>query len=173
MATKSRQRTEQAEALGRWPANVILSEAAASELDRQSGRLTSGMKKAGTLEQHAGLINFSGPTVTAADTYGDTGGASRFFYVAKPSQAERSAGLDDGNPHPTVKPLDLLSYLLRLITPPGGIVLDPFAGSFSTGMAAVNGGYGFIGIEKEADYFAAGQARMKHVKCETGLFAED
>ena len=164
---------QQSHPQGRWPANVIFSPEAAAELDRQSGILTSGMKKAGTLEKHAGQINFSGPTLSTADTYGDTGGASRFFFIAKPSQAERCAGLDDGNPHPTVKPLELFSYLIRLVTPTGGTVLDPFTGSGSSGMAAVNGGFGFIGMEKEIDYFAIAQSRIRHSKGETGLFAED
>ena len=69
--------------------------------------------------------------------------------------------------------MELFSYLIRLVTPPGGTVLDPFAGSFTAGMAAVNGGFGFIGMEMEADYFQIGQARMKHAQGRTGLFADD
>ena len=69
--------------------------------------------------------------------------------------------------------MELFSYLIRLVTPPGGIVLDPFLGSGSSGMAAVNGGFGFIGMEKETDYFTLAQSRIRHSKGETGLFAED
>ena len=157
---------------GRWPANVIFSPEAAAELDRQSGLGKSGFATSG--ESKPGQIfGFGNDRGTEPRGYADSGGASRFFFVAKPSQAERCAGLDDGNPHPTVKPLELFSYLIRLVTPPGGIVLDPFTGSGSSGMAAVNGGFGFIGMEKEIDYFAIAQSRIRHSKGETGLFAED
>lgn len=76
------------------------------------------------------------------------GGAERFFYCAKASKADRGAD----NTHPTVKPTDLMRYLCRLVTPPNGIVLDPFCGSGSTGKAALLEGFRFIGIEKEREY---------------------
>lgn len=82
--------------------------------------------------------------------------ASRFFYCAKISTSERGAG----NNHPTVKPKKLMSYLCKLITPPGGVVLDPFMGSGSTGIAASADGFGFIGIEREPDYFKIAQKRI-------------
>jgi len=120
--------------------------------------------------------------------YKDTGSAARFFYCAKASQSERNAGLadfedkqvrttydkkvrdahdnDSGKPrkniHPTVKPLALMRYLIQLITPSNGIVLDPFMGSGSTGVAAKNLGRGFIGIELETEYFEIAKARIAH-----------
>lgn len=81
--------------------------------------------------------------------FGDSGSAARFFYCAKASKKDRS----DGNIHPTVKPNDLMRYLCRLVTPPNGIVLDPFMGSGSTGVAAIQEGFHFIGIEREEEYF--------------------
>lgn len=117
---------------------------------------------------------------------GDTGGASRFFYCAKASRAEREAGLegmpvgksgtwggdeDDlsegkklvnprSNGHPTVKPISLMRWLCRLVTPPGGLILDPFAGSGSTGCAAVLENFRFIGVEREAEYVAIAGKRI-------------
>ena len=85
------------------------------------------------------------------------GNAQRFFYCAKTSKADR----EDGNIHPTVKPTDLMAYLCRLVPPPGGVVLDPFMGSGSTGKAAMREGFGFIGIEREAEYFEIAQQRVK------------
>jgi site-specific DNA-methyltransferase (adenine-specific) len=73
--------------------------------------------------------------------------AARFFYCAKPSKKERNAGLSGDNKHPTVKPVSLLRYLVRLFTPPGGTVLDPFTGSGTTGMACAYEGFDFRGIE--------------------------
>jgi site-specific DNA-methyltransferase (adenine-specific) len=95
--------------------------------------------------------------------YDGLGSAARFFYCAKVSRAERHAGYDThelGNNHPTVKPVDLMRYLIRLVTPPGGTVLDPFCGSGSTGMAAVELGHTFIGIEREAGYAQIAETRI-------------
>ena len=119
--------------------------------------------------------------------------AARFFYCAKASKSDRDEGLDafaeqefvqwqtgngtSGKPssmsegrdtqrrniHPTVKPTDLMAYLIRLVTPPGGVVLDPFAGSGSTGKAAIREGFKFIGIEREAEYLAIARARIEAV----------
>jgi len=136
---------------GRFPTNVILDKQASEQLEQQK-----------------------------ADV-------SRFFYCAKPSKSEREAGLGDmplrkagamsgeetrpdrpanhpmrANHHPTVKPIDLMRYLARLITPKGGIVLDPFMGSGSTGCACALEGFGFIGIERELEYFEIAQRRIKH-----------
>lgn len=117
---------------------------------------------------------------------------ARFFYCAKASKRDRDEGLDgfsaqkttfasgtglskngDGTPrnqanasrniHPTVKPTDLMAYLCRLVTPPGGVVLDPFMGSGSTGKAAIREGFKFIGIEREAEYLAIARARIEAV----------
>jgi len=81
---------------------------------------------------------------------------SRFFYCAKPSKKERG----DGNNHPTTKPVSLMRYLCRLVTPSGGTVLDPFMGSGTTGVAASIEGFGFLGIEKEPDYFKIASERL-------------
>jgi DNA modification methylase len=86
------------------------------------------------------------------------GDAARFFYCAKASKADR----DEDNHHPTVKPTDLMRYLCRLVTPPGGTVLDPFCGSGSTGKAATLEGFNFIGIEREAEYVAIAERRIEH-----------
>jgi hypothetical protein len=85
------------------------------------------------------------------------GEAMRFFYCPKASKADRS----EGNTHPTVKPTDLMRYLCRLVTPPGGIVLDPFMGSGSTGKAAMLDCFRFIGIEREAEYLEIAKQRMQ------------
>jgi|688.fasta_scaffold172156_2 DNA modification methylase len=85
------------------------------------------------------------------------GDAARFFYCAKASKADRG----EGNSHPTVKPTELMRYLCRLVTPPGGVVLDPFMGSGSTGKAAVLEGFKFIGIEREAEYLEIARGRIE------------
>jgi DNA modification methylase len=92
--------------------------------------------------------------------------AARFFYCAKASKADRG----DDNHHPTVKPTDLMRYLCRLVTPPGGTVLDPFAGSGSTGKAAALEGFRFIGIEREAEYVEIARARIAAAVARAGLF---
>ena len=84
--------------------------------------------------------------------------ASRFFYCAKASRKDRG----EGNNHPTVKPTDLMAYLCRLVTPPGGVVLDPFMGSGSTCKAAIREGFQFVGIEMDPEYLAIAEARIKH-----------
>jgi site-specific DNA-methyltransferase (adenine-specific) len=84
------------------------------------------------------------------------GASARFFYCAKASKADRGE-----NHHPTVKPTDLMRYLCRLVTPPSGIVLDPFMGSGSTGKAAMLEGFAFVGIEREAEYIEIAKARIQ------------
>jgi site-specific DNA-methyltransferase (adenine-specific) len=120
---------------------------------------------------------------------GDKGGASRFFYVAKASKSERNKGLDgfeqkiiEGrdkgqdersvaykprpaimfNIHPTVKPIKLMQYLVRLITPPNGIVLDPFCGSGTTGIACKLEGFDFVGMEQDPEYTKIAEARIEN-----------
>lgn len=89
------------------------------------------------------------------------GGASRFFYQAKVSKKERNMGLDDlKNSHPTLKPVQLMTYLCRLVTPEGGIILDPFMGSGSTGIAARLEGFRFVGMEMDEDYFKISSSRI-------------
>lgn len=133
---------------GRWPANVVLDESQAAELDRQSGTLRSGSRAAGTY----GLMGYMG----------DEGGASRFFptfrYEAKAPTSERPR--EDDVAHPTVKPVDLMRWLVRLVTPPGGVVLEPFAGSGTTLEAAVLEGFACIGIEREASYLPLIRQRL-------------
>jgi DNA modification methylase len=92
------------------------------------------------------------------------GDASRYFYCAKAGKKDRDAGLRDWrNTHPTVKPTDLMAYLCRLITPPGGTVLDPFNGSGSTGKAAVREGFNYIGCELDPEYVEIARARIEAV----------
>lgn len=88
---------------------------------------------------------------------GDTGSAARFFYCAKASRSERG----EGNDHPTVKPIALMEYLVKLVAPRGAIVLDPFMGSGTTGVAAVKCGCGFVGMEKEQSYFEIALRRIE------------
>lgn len=92
----------------------------------------------------------------AAEPRGDTGSAARFFYCAKASRKERG----EGNDHCTVKPLALMRYLVRLVTRKGGIVLDPFMGSGTTGIAAIQEGMRFIGIEKDPHYYEISKRRI-------------
>ena len=92
------------------------------------------------------------------------GDAVRFFYCAKASKRDRGKG----NNHPTVKPTDLMRYLVRLVTPPGGVVLDPFMGSGSTGKAAVLEGFGFIGIEREEQYVEIARVRIEAARLAKG-----
>lgn len=124
---------------GRWPANVVLDRHAAAELDRQSGESSSRVGKPRGAAHGEGW----GMTATGAE-YADTGGASRFFYVAKAPTSERPRV--GGIAHPTVKPLDLMRWLVRLVTPPGGTVLEPFAGSGTTAEACVLEGFQCIAI---------------------------
>ena len=81
----------------------------------------------------------------------------------KASKRDRDDGLDGRNTHNTVKPTNLMRYLCRLVTPPNGVILDPFMGSGSTGKAAVLEGFSFIGIEREAEYLEIAKARIAHV----------
>lgn len=130
---------------GRWPANAILDESQAEVLDAQSGESLSRIGKPRGADHGEGW----GMTATGAE-YDDQGGASRFFYVAKADQSERVRV--GGIAHPTVKPLDLMRWLVRLVTPPGGTVLEPFAGSGTTVEACILEGFKCTAIEREADY---------------------
>ena len=86
----------------------------------------------------------------------DSGSAARFFYCAKASRAERG----EGNDHVTVKPLALMQYLVKLVAPPGTVVMDPFMGSGTTGVACMQIGCGFVGIEKEKKYYEIAKSRI-------------
>jgi len=144
---------------GRWPANVTLDEEAAALLDEQSGERTSGKpgvrRKPSESVAHGGALG-----VGQQSGFGDTGGASRFFYVAKGSKSEKTAGGTIANTHPTVKSVALMRWLVRLITPPGGVVLDCFAGSGTTGVAAMREGHRAILIESNKEYFDIARARL-------------
>ena len=137
---------------GRWPANLLLDEEAADMLNQRTGVLKSGVMKAGQKRKvsrgkNSGYHGNMPDEATASDTYGDSGGASRFFYVAKASKSERNPpGMK--NDHPTVKPLALMDYLLTLLsTPTGGVILDPFAGTGTTALAAKQLGRRCICVE--------------------------
>ena len=142
-------RTQQ-HAAGRWPANVAFDEDAAAMLDAQTGALTPATSRTHR-PNRSPFSNGTEPTEASA-VYGDTGGASRFFYTAKASRADRTTGGVANNTRPTVKPTDLMRWLVRLVTPPGGVVLDPFAGSGTTLVAARAEGFRAIGIEREEEY---------------------
>lgn len=136
---------------GRFPANLILDEDAANMLDEQSGTVSYGNKSggynySGNEYEVEGFVKSCKPK--APSNYGDSGGASRFFYCAKAAKKEKG----NGNNHPTVKPLKLMEYLVKLVTPPNGICLDPFAGSGTTALAALNLEKRFIGIEMDTTY---------------------
>jgi DNA modification methylase len=181
------------ERVGRWPANVILDEVTARLLDEQSG-VTSAGRFPGNSQK---APKFSGRTYNNGSEYAgrvdeqaratDSGGASRFFYVAKASKRDRNEGLEElqdvmatkyaqddwtiknmktgsrptKNFHPTVKPTQLMRYLIKLVTPEGGVVLDPFTGSGSTGKAALLDGYGFIGAELTEEYLPIIEGRLR------------
>jgi len=185
--------------LGRFPANFIhdgSDEVVA--LFPDTGKSTGGRIGKKSMGD---VTNVPAGEFEAGDPgYGDSGRAARFFYCAKASKRDRNEGLDgfeakrdhdgrkDGgvggdnprnrtnnaklNHHPTVKPTSLMQYLVKLVTPPKGIVLDPFMGSGSTGKACVYEGFDFIGIEQSAEYVAIAQARIDfvHASLELVLF---
>lgn len=141
---------------GRFPANLVLDEEAAAALDEQTGVLEPGgqskkPRRGAESTFGIGVSDFGRDHIQ----YKDTGGASRFFYVAKASKADKG----EANTHPTVKSTKLMEYLIKLITPPNGIVLDPFMGSGSTGVACKILDTEFVGIEKEVEYFEIAKKR--------------
>jgi len=158
---------------GRWPANLIFSEEAGELLDQQSGISKSKDRFYKNIpyvyknkEYNAkGFINKIKPN--SPSNYRDNGGASRFFYCPKASKKERNIGCENLKPkpqnnHPTLKPIKLLKYLIRLISPPEGVILDPFMGSGSTGCAAISENKEFIGIEMNDDYYDIAKRRIKY-----------
>lgn len=164
---------------GRWPANVILDEHMAGVLDRQSGPLhTQNPETRKSRSKKVGATEFgTGRSIEYADEKGT--GASRFFYVAKAPKRERPSYVNEGGQkvaHPTTKPLTLMKYLVRLVTPPNGIVLDPFAGSGTTIEAAMLEGFQVIGIEREAEYLPLIRHRIdraqEHIRTEQQAQAE-
>jgi len=168
---------------GRFPANVMHDGS-----DVIVNQFPEGAKGS-TTPRNRGTVGMFGMPNDATPEYADEGSAARFFYCPKTSKSERHSNLDDHetsvgangnkwtdqdyrkgetkptterkNTHPTVKPVELMKYLCRLVTPKGGTVLDPFMGSGSTGMAAKDEGFDFIGIEKEKEYFDICESRIK------------
>ena len=143
-------------------------------LDEQSGLLKSGAMKKSYEYQNNGF-SLGKPTGATKQIHeANEGGASRFFlntsfeksdfdifrYVAKASKSEKNKGLENQNIHATVKPIEIMRYLVKLVTPPNGIVLDPFMGSGTTGISCKMEGFDFVGIEKEEDYFNIAKARI-------------
>lgn len=175
--------------LGRWPANLI---------HDGSDEVLAGFPETKSNGGGASKTAFwnNADDVRAIEK-GDSGSAARFFYCAKASKRDRNEGLEafdavmanfaagtglskngDGsprnmaadakNPHPTVKPTELMRYLCRLVTPPGGLIVDPFAGSGSTGKAAILEGFQFIGFELDPQYTAIANARIEHARITRG-----
>jgi DNA modification methylase len=166
---------------GRWPANFIHD--GGDEVIRLFPETKSGMPG---VRRSMGFGGHDNPPAVRQPGVGDQGSAARFFYSAKASRIDRNEGCEGleavnhmrvnaprgseeekhatrhGNSHPTVKPTSLMRYLVRLVTPPGGIVLDPFMGSGSTGKAAALEGFRFVGIELDPDYLTIAQARIDH-----------
>src|SRR5699024_2826153 len=141
--------------------NVLLDQHAAAWVDEQSG-FSVATKTAVSDERGAeGSHIFASASLGRHDpsnSHSDSGGASRFFYTAKAPKSERpNVG---GVQHPTVKPLAIMRWLIRLVTPPGGVVLDPFAGSGTTIEAALIEGFDPVGIEMETDYLPLIQHRI-------------
>jgi DNA modification methylase len=130
-------------------------------LDEQSGESKSVKRKKVSNTITKPNIDFGGGIKNIDNEYEDTGGASRFFYVPKVSKKERNMGTDKNN-HPTVKPINLLTYLVRLVTPPNGIIMDCYMGSGSTGIAAQLEGFNFIGMEMDEEYFNIAESRINN-----------
>lgn len=155
---------------GRWPTNVVLSHAPGcgdgcvdgcpvAELDAQSGVTTSGSRKAGEY----GLMGYMGADAAPMPAVaGDSGGASRFFPVFRwePKTPTSERPQVNGVSHPTVKPVNLMRWLVRLVTPPGGLVLDPFAGTGTTGQAARAEGMRAVLVERDPDHLPLIRARL-------------
>lgn len=141
---------------GRWPANLIHdgSDEVLHAFPQASGQ--QGHARTDGEAQGNNTYGALNHVTLRPEPRGDTGSAARFFYCSKASRSDRGAE----NNHPTVKPTDLMRYLCRLVTPPGGVVLDPFMGSGSTGKAAVLEGFQFIGCELSPEYLAIAEARV-------------
>ena len=138
---------------GRFPANLIHDGSQeVLELFPETKTNKGTARKKGDSKSMFGNVLLDGHVCSQ----GDQGSAARFFYCAKASKKDR----DEGNNHPTVKPTALMQYLCRLITPAGGVVLDPYMGSGSTGKAAVREGFSFVGCELDDDYYEIAKARV-------------
>lgn len=159
--------TASASPKGRFPANIILTY---DETDYSEVCGGFPMTKGGGKVLDKGNFGYcfqdERDSKPMADGYDDNGSASRYFYCAKASKKDR----DDGNTHPTVKPTSLMRYLIKLVTPKGGIVLDPFNGSGSTGKAVIyeneerDANYKYIGIELNDKYLDITKTRLENIK---------
>jgi site-specific DNA-methyltransferase (adenine-specific) len=151
---------------GRWPANVIHD--GSDEVTAMFPEAGNKWKRNYGEEDYKGRQynggTFGGGGYIGNSTYADSGSAARFFYAAKASRAERNAQNTTTNNHPTVKPIALMRYLLRLVTPPNGTTLDPFAGSGTTLAAAIHENFHAIGIELTPEYHPIIQARIQHAQ---------
>lgn len=148
--------------IGRWPANIIHdgSDAVIASFSSPATEPTPRGQRRPTRQPHPAPS--SGMDATVAPN--DATNPARFFYCAKASPSDRGSG----NHHPTVKPSNLMRYLVRLVTPPGGTVLDPFLGSGSTGKAAVEEGFGIVGCELMPDYVRIARSRIADGCLNTG-----
>jgi DNA modification methylase len=156
---------------GRFPANLIHD--GSEEVIKQFPQTGSGNNKGAYLysgveynNKHTSLFNGDKPQ--SPSNYNDNGSAARFFYCPKVSKKERMIF----NNHPTVKPIQLMSYLIKLVTPANSTVLDPFCGSGSTGMAAIELGHRFIGCELDPDYVEIAEKRIRDWNTPSTTFEE-
>jgi site-specific DNA-methyltransferase (adenine-specific) len=142
---------------GRWPANLIHdgSEEVMTRFPNVESGKPAGVKAGGQLNCYG---HFAGGIPVTG--FGDSGSAARFFYCAKASKSERG----EGNNHPTVKPVALIAYLVKLVCREGGVVLDPFMGSGTTGVACKNLNRNFIGIELDDGYFEIASRRINETR---------
>ena len=146
------------ETKGRWPANLILDEEAAEMLNEQVGYLSGAGNKIGS-QRIVHNHGFCTSSERINNKYDNGGGASRFFYCAKASSKERG----ENNTHPTVKPISLMKYIIKLLASPGSpTLLDPFCGSGSTLIAAKELGINAIGIEKQEEYCQIALNRIQY-----------
>jgi site-specific DNA-methyltransferase (adenine-specific) len=145
-------------ASGRWPANLIHD--GSDEVTELFPHTKSGGGDKHSKTQDGNIFKGLAPVSGLRSYQSDSGSAARFFYCAKANKKDR----EEGNTHPTVKPTALMAYLVRLVTPPNGVVLDPFMGSGSTGKAAVREGFDFIGIEREEEYVSIASKRLQVIQ---------
>lgn len=145
---------------GRWTANVVYDEAEAAQLDEEVGELSSGAypSERNTAGYEGG---FKQGETGHSRVETDAGGPSRYFYTSKAKQSERSVDGSVDNPHPTVKPIDLMEWLVKLVTHEKQIVLDPFLGSGTTLMATWNMGRSGIGIERNDEHVETARERVE------------
>ena len=159
---------------GRYPANIILDgsdsvEALFPETQaRQASQASQASQRRKVKYETMGKLSLERSAWNAVEDY--AGSASRYFYHAKASKADRDEGVNGMNTHSTVKPTQLMRYLVKLVTPQGGLVLDPFMGSGSTGKACMLELFNFVGIELSEEYVKIAEARIEHARQQRGLF---